>query len=81
VGHAGNARLRRALYMATLSAVQHSGVIKTFYRRLCAAGKPRKVALCAAARKLLRIAWAVATKERDFDPAYVTCLRQEAAGV
>jgi len=56
--------------MATLSAVQHNQVIKAFYTRLCAALKPRKVALCAAARKLLRIAWAVATKEQDFDPAY-----------
>jgi hypothetical protein len=44
-------------------------VIKAFYTRLRAAGKPRKVAVCAAARKLLRIAWAVATKEQDFDPA------------
>src|SRR5437764_529575 len=53
VGHGGNARLRRAVYMATLSAVQHNQVIKAFYTRLCAALKPRKVALCAAARKLL----------------------------
>jgi transposase len=36
--------------MATLSAVQHNPVIAAFYQRLCAAGKPRKVALCAAAR-------------------------------
>jgi len=67
--------------MATLSAAQHSGVIKTFYRRLCAAGKPRKVALCRAARKLLRNAWAAATKDRDFDPTYATCSRQEVATV
>lgn len=80
IGHAGNARLRRALYMAALSAVQHNPVIKPFYRRLRAAGKPGKVALCAAARKLLRIAWAVATKDQDFDPAYATCRCQELAG-
>jgi transposase len=79
VGHGGNARLRRALYMATLSAVQHNPIIKTFYTRLCAAGKPRKVALCAAARKLLRIAWAVANKEQDFDPTYAMRSRQEVA--
>jgi transposase len=79
VGHGGNARLRRALYMATLSAVQHNPVIKAFYRRLCAAGKPRKVALCAAARKLLRIAWAVASKDQDFDPTYATRSRSEVA--
>lgn len=79
VGHGGNAHLRRALYMATLSAVQHNPVIAAFYQRLCAAGKPRKVALCAAAHKLLRIAWAVANKKEDFDPAYATCSHQEVA--
>ena len=78
VGHGGNARLRRAVYMASLSAIQHNPVIKAFYTRLRAAGKPRKVALCAAARKLLRIAWAVATKEQDFDPTYASRLRSEA---
>jgi len=77
VGHGGNARLRRALYMASLSAIQHNPVIKAFYTRLRAAGKPRKVAVCAAARKLLRIAWAVANKKEDFDPAYAMCSRQE----
>lgn len=70
IGHRGNARLRRALYMATLRAVQHNPVIKAFYARLIAAGKPRKVAVCGAARKLLRIAWAVGTKQQPFDPAY-----------
>ncbi|MBK9940543.1 MAG: IS110 family transposase [Kouleothrix sp.] len=70
VGHGGNARLRRAVYMASLRAIQHNPVIKGFYSRLRAAGKPRKVALGAAARKLLRIAWAVATKDQDFDPDY-----------
>jgi transposase len=79
IGQAGNARLRRALYMAALSAVQHNPVIKPFYTRLRAAGKPGKVALCAAARKLLRIAWAVATKDQDFDPAYASRSRQEVA--
>ena len=77
VGHAGNARLRRAVYMASLSAIQHNPVIKAFYSRLRAAGKPRKVAQCAAARKLLRIAWAVATKDQDFDPTYASRLRAE----
>lgn len=70
VGHAGNAHLRRALYLATLSAAQHNPVIRAFYNRLCGAGKPPKVARCAAARKLLHIAWALVTKECDFDPAY-----------
>lgn len=71
IGHSGHARLRRALYMATLSAIQHNPLIKAFYQRLIAKGKAKKVAVCAAARKLLRIAWAVATKKQSFDVAYV----------
>jgi transposase len=76
IGRTGNARLRRVLYLATLSAARHNPAIKTFYARLRAAGKPPKVARCAAARKLLHIAWAVVTKQQDFDPAYVTSQRQ-----
>ena len=68
IGHAGNARLRTALYMATLSAARHNPAIKRFYDRLRAAGKPMKVARCAAARKLLHLAWALATKRQRFDP-------------
>jgi hypothetical protein len=56
--------------MATLSAAQHNPLIKVVYDRLRAKGKPPKVARCAAARKLMRIAWAVVTKEQDFDPQY-----------
>lgn len=70
IGHRGNRRLRTALYMATLSAAQHNPIIREFYERLRAAGKQTKVARCAAARKLLRIAWAVAVKGQVFDPAY-----------
>ncbi len=75
IGHGGNARLRTALYMATLSAAQHNPVIKPFYHRLRAAGKPIKVARCAAARKLLRLAWAVVTKEQPFHPEHATMPR------
>jgi transposase len=70
IGHTGNGRLRTAFYMATLSAVQHNPVIKTFYTRLRTAGKPEKVARCAAARKLLHLAWAVVKKDQGFDPHY-----------
>lgn len=70
VGGGGHARLRRALYMAAVSAVRFNPVIRTFYQRLIARGKPPKVALCAAARKLFCIAWAVVTKERLFDPHF-----------
>lgn len=79
IGHSGNAHLRRALYLASLSATRDNPVIKAFYERLRAAGKPAKVAQCAAARKLLHIAWAVVVKERDFDPAYASLPRSGCA--
>ena len=79
IGHAGNGRLRTALYMATMSAAQHNPVIKTFYQRLRAAGKPMKLARCAAARKLLHRAWAVTTKSQPFDPHYQKAGASEAA--
>jgi transposase len=66
----GNKRLRRTLYLATLAATRWNPPIKAFYTRLRAAGKPAKVARCAAARKLLHLAWAVVTKGRAFDPTY-----------
>lgn len=68
LSRSGHARLRKALYMATLSAARANPVIRPFYQRLRAAGKPFKVAHCAAARKLLTLAWAVVTKQRAFDP-------------
>lgn len=70
IGHAGNGHLRRALYMATLSAARYNPVIKPFYDRLRAAGKPVKVARCAAARKLLHLSWALVTKQNMFDPQH-----------
>ena len=56
----GRAIVRCALYMATLSAVRFNPVIRVFYLRLLAAGKPKKVALTACAHKLLRILNAMA---------------------
>ena len=78
IGHGGNKRLRTALYRATLSATRYNPPIKAFYERLRAAGKPTKVARCAAARTLLHLAWAVVRKGRAFDPLYAQ-QRQEAA--
>lgn len=51
----GRARVRAALYMAALVASRYNPVIRDFYLRLCAAGKPKKVALTACMRKLLLI--------------------------
>lgn len=72
IGQGGHARLRTALYLATLSAARFNPVIKATYQRLRASGKPSKVARCAAARKLLHLAFAVVSKRQRFDPAYRT---------
>jgi transposase len=69
IGHGGHARLRTALYMATLSAARFNPLVAAQYERLREAGKPEKVARCAAARKLLLLAYAVVTKKRAFDPS------------
>ena len=51
----GRAPVRATLYMAALVAVRRNPVLAAFYRRLLALGKPKKVALVAAMRKLLTI--------------------------
>ena len=51
----GRSGLRRVLYMDTLVATRYNSAIKRFYTRLVAQGKPKKLALTAAMRKLLTI--------------------------
>lgn len=51
----GRSAIRAALYMATLVATRYNPIIRAFYHRLCAAGKPKKVSLTACMRKLLTI--------------------------
>ena len=51
----GRASVRQALYMAAMSAARFNPVIRTFYQRLLASGKRRKVALVACMHKLLII--------------------------
>jgi transposase len=51
----GRARLRATLYMATISAIRHNPMIKTFYERLLKAGKQKKTAIVACMRKLITV--------------------------
>jgi len=64
----GRSLVRCALYMATLTAIQHNAVIKAFYARLVSAGKPKKVAMTACAHKLLRILNAMARTGQTWNP-------------
>jgi transposase len=51
----GRHRLRKAIYMAALSAARHNPVLKVFYQRLRTQGKPVKVALTALMRKIIEL--------------------------
>lgn len=51
----GRHAVRTTLFMATLCAVQHNPVLKSFYRKLVAKGKHKKVALTACMRKFITI--------------------------
>jgi transposase len=51
----GRPRLKRALYLASLSALRHHPGLKTTYQTLRQRGKPAKVTITAVARKLLVI--------------------------
>ena len=64
----GHAALRAKLYMPTLAATKHNPWLRRFYERLLAAGKPPKVAIVAAMRKLLHAVYSVAKNRRAFTP-------------
>jgi transposase len=51
----GRASVRRALYLAALTAKRCNPAIQALYDRLLAKGKPKKVALVACMRKLLTV--------------------------
>ena len=62
----GNARLRMALWMPVLTAVRRNPWLRAFYQRLRAAGKPPKLALVAALRKLMHAVYSVAKHRKPF---------------
>jgi transposase len=66
----GNGHLRSVLYMCSLSAIKHNGACKDLYERLKAKGKQSKVALIAVCNKLLKQAFAIATKATAYQPDY-----------
>ena len=65
----GRPQVRKVLFMAALVASRHNPVIKAFYERLVAAGKPKKLAIVACARKLLTILNAMARTRKPFNAA------------
>lgn len=70
ITRAGNSRLRAALYMPAMSAIQHNSLVRAFYKRLLANGLSKMAALAAAMRKLLMIAYGVLKNQTSFDPSW-----------
>jgi transposase len=60
--------LRKSLWMVVLQLIRRNAWLRQYYERLRAAGKPGKVAVIAAMRKLLVAVWSVATHRRPFVP-------------
>ena len=64
--------MRMTLYIGVLVVTRFNPVLKEFYQRLLDAGKPKKVAFTACARKLLTILNTVAWTGAHWDPPAVS---------
>jgi transposase len=64
----GRAHVRRALYMAAVSAARYNPALKAFYDRLLATGKKPKVAITAVMRKLVVLANTLVRENRCWEP-------------
>jgi transposase len=64
----GNARLRKSLFMVVLQLIRRNAWLRQYYERLRAAGKPGKVAVIAAMRKLFIAVRSVTKHRRPFVP-------------
>lgn len=65
----GRRQVRKSLYMATIAAIRCNSTINEFYHRLKERGKPPKVAIIAAARKLLCFINAMVRDGKSWSPA------------
>ena len=67
----GRPKIRTAMYMAMMSAIQCNPKFKAIYHRLVAAGKPKKVAIIACIRKLIVIINSMVRDGVMWDPKMV----------
>jgi transposase len=65
----GRAPIRSVMFMGAMVAKRHNPLLKVFFERLVAAGKPKIVALIAVARKLLTILNAIIRDNRPWQIA------------
>lgn len=66
----GDTDIRRLLYMGALGSLRGENPLHDFYRRLVGRGKAKKVALVAAARKLLVWAWTIFSRQTHWNLAF-----------
>jgi transposase len=66
----GNARLRKALFLPTQTAVRFNPVLQGFFEKLVKANKPRMQAIGACMRKLVMICYGVLKNRTPFDPKW-----------
>ena len=71
ISRIGSAYLRKSLYMPALVAIKHNPIIKSFYNNLISKGKPKKLAICAAMRKLVHLIYGILRSGRPFDSHYI----------
>jgi transposase len=64
----GMGRMRQLLYLCSWTARRSNPGCAVLYKRLKAQGKPERVIKCAVAHKLVRQAYAIATRGGMFDP-------------
>ena len=70
ISRQGNKDLRARLYMSALGGIKaKNSPLTDFYQRLVGRGKPKKLALVAASRKVLVWSWAVFKSDTPFDAA------------
>jgi len=67
---AGQARLRKALYMPALVSIRYNPLMIAFYHRLKEKGKNGKVIVCAVMRKLVHIIFGILKSGKKYDPNY-----------
>src|SRR5262245_17657876 len=72
LGTAGNPRLRKALFLPAQTAARFNPLLRAFFERLVAAGKPRMQAIGACMRKLVMLCYGVLKNRAPFDPAWAS---------
>ncbi len=73
ISRMGAAHLRRRLFLSAFGGIRGRNPLREFYDRLVARGKAKRLALIAAARKVLTWAWAVFRTGLSFDTAKARC--------